>query len=333
MLDQLWPLVGATFLGQPILVWCGFLVLIGALLTFDLRVLNRYDHTIGFMESLRTTALYVAIALAFGGLLWATMGAEAGMLFVTAYLVEESLSLDNVFVISTIFAAFAIPPKYQHRVLFWGIIGVVVMRGMMILLGSVMVARFHWILFLFGGFLILTGMKMLTASPAAAEDPSKSKVVALAKRFIPLTHEFHGHAFFARVPSKKGNLRLVATPLLPALLVVETADLLFAVDSIPAVLAISTDAFIVFSSNIFAVLGLRALYSVLSVMVGRFGYLRYALAGVLMFIGAKIFWVELVGPIHAVVSLGVTVLVLGGAIVLSLLRPPAQPPVKAEAEK
>jgi tellurite resistance protein TerC len=325
MFNQFWPLVGATFMGHPVLVWCGFLVLIGVLLTFDLRVLNRQDHTIGFMESLRATALYVAIALAFGGLLWATMGAEAGMLFVTAYLVEESLSLDNVFVISTIFAAFAIPPKYQHRVLFWGIVGVVLMRGSMILLGSVMVARFHWILFFFGGFLIVTGMKMLSASHAeAAEDPGQSKVVALAKRFIPLTHEFHGHAFFARVPSKKGNLRLVATPLFPALLVVETADLLFAVDSIPAVLAISTDAFIVFSSNIFAVLGLRALYSVLSVMVGRFVYLRYALAGVLMFIGAKIFWVELVGPIHAVVSLGVTVLVLGGSIVLSLLCPPAE---------
>jgi tellurite resistance protein TerC len=328
MFDQLWPLAGASFMGQPVLVWCGFLALVAGLLTFDLRVLNRHDHTIGFLESLRTTGLYVAIALAFGGVLWATLGGEAGMLFVTAYLVEESLSLDNVFVISTIFAAFAIPSKYQHRVLFWGIIGVVLMRGAMILVGSVMIARFHWILFLFGGFLVITGIKMLFSSHEAAEDPSQSKVVSLVKRFIPLTHEFHGHAFFARVLSAKGASRLVATPLFPALLVVETADLLFALDSIPAVLAISTDAFIVFSSNIFAVLGLRALYSVLSVMVGRFVYLRYALAGVLMFIGAKIFWVELVGPIPAFVSLAVTVTVLGGSIVLSLLRPPARDSAK-----
>jgi tellurite resistance protein TerC len=329
MLDQLWPLAGGFFMGHPVLVWCGFLVLVAGLLVFDLRVLHRHDHTIGFMESLRITGFYVAISLAFGGVLWATMGAEAGMLFVTAFLVEKTLSLDNVFVISTIFAAFAVPSRYQHRGLFWGIIGVGVMRGAMILLGGAMIARFHWVLFLFGGFLVLTGIKMLFSKHEAVEDPGQSRVVALAKRFIPLTHDYHGHAFFVRETSAAGKARLVATPLLPALLVVEAADLLFALDSIPAVLAISTDAFVVFSSNIFAVLGLRALYSVLSVMVGRFVYLRYALSGVLMFIGAKIFWVELVGPIPAFVSLAVTVAVLGGSIALSLLRPPTADSAKA----
>ncbi|WP_337996884.1 TerC/Alx family metal homeostasis membrane protein [Oleispirillum naphthae] len=315
MFDQLWPLAGTAFMGWPVLVWCGLFVLVGGLLAFDLKVLNRTDHAIGFAESLATTLLYVAVAAAFGGGVWGFAGAEAGMLYFTAFLVEKSLSLDNVFVISTIFAAFAVPAKHQHRVLFWGILGAVVMRGAMIVLGSAMIARFHWILFAFGAFLLLSGVKALL-TPPRRPDAGPPRLLAALKRLLPVTAEFHGHAFFARTPGG----RLAATPLLPALIVVEAADAIFAVDSIPAVLSITGDPFIVLSSNIFAILGLRALYSVLAVMVGRFVYLRHGLAAVLMFIGAKIFWGELVGPVPAAVSLAVTVALLGGAVAASLLR-------------
>lgn len=321
MLEQIWLLAGTPVMGQPVVVWCGFLILVAGLLAFDLRVLNRHDHVIGFAESLRTTALYVSIALAFGGGIWWGMGPEAGMLYLTAYLVEESLSLDNVFVMSTVFAAFAIPAKYQHRVLFWGIIGVVVMRGVMIVVGAAMIDKFEWILYVFGAFLVFTGAKMAVQHARPAEPhPEGSRLVRLVRRVIPITRDFHGHAFFAKVATPKG-LRWMATPLLPALIVIEAADLVFALDSIPAVLSITTNTFIIFTSNIFAILGLRALYSVLAVMVGRFQYLHYGLAGVLVFIGGKIFWAELVGHVPAVLSLGVTVALLGGAIGLSLLRP------------
>ena len=319
MFDQIWPMAGTPFMGQPVVVWCLFLILVASLLTFDLRVLHRHDHAIGFKESLRTTAIYVAIALAFGGFVWWYMGHEAAILYVTAYLVEESLSLDNVFVMSAIFAAFAIPPKYQHRVLFWGIVGVVVMRGVMIAVGAAMIERFEWVLYVFGGFLIFTGARMAFSHSDAPAIPEESRLVRLVRRVIPISQEFHGHAFLVRIQTAKG-LRRMATPLLPALLVIEAADLVFALDSIPAVLSITTNTFIVFTSNIFAILGLRALYSVLAVMVGRFQYLHYGLAAVLVFIGGKIFWEELVGHVPPLVSLGVTVCLLGSAIGLSLAR-------------
>ncbi|MBN2751079.1 MAG: TerC family protein [Rhodospirillaceae bacterium] len=318
MFDQIWPFASATFLGWPVWIWLGFLALVAGLLTFDLRVLNRRDHAIEFGESLLTTALYVAVALAFGCGVWAFAGAEAGMLYLTAFLVEKSLSLDNVFVISTIFAAFAIPLKYQHRVLLWGILGAIVMRGVMIVLGSTMILHFHWILFVFGVFLVITGVKMLLASDIG-QDVGPSRLVRWVRRILPVSEAFHGHAFFARIDTVQG-MRWMATPLLPALIVVEIADVVFAVDSIPAVLSITGDPFIVFSSNIFAILGLRALYSVLAVMVGRFAYLRHGLSVVLMFIGIKIFWGEWIAPVPAYVSLVATVGVLGGAVVASLLR-------------
>jgi len=318
MFEQFWPMAGVPFMGWPAFAWFGFFLLVGILLVFDLKVLNRTDHAVGFRESLVTTAFYVAVAAAFGGAVWAFAGAEAGMLYVTAFLVEKSLSLDNVFVMSTVFTAFAVPAKYQHRVLFWGILGAVAMRGAMIVLGSAMIARFHWILFVFGVFLVATGVKTLLVAPRphGADTPP---LFAVLKRLIPVTPDFHGHAFFARVAGAKG-LVWRATPLLPALVVVEIADAIFAVDSIPAVLSITGDPFLVLSSNVFAILGLRALYSVLAVMVGRFAYLRHGLAAVLMFIGGKIFWVALVGPVPAAVSLSATVLLLGGAIAASLLR-------------
>lgn len=324
MFDQIWPLAGTPFMGHPVMVWCLFLILVAMLLAFDLKVLNRHDHAIGFKESLRTTALYVAIALAFGGFVWWYMGHEAAILYVTAYLVEESLSLDNVFVMSAIFAAFAIPAKYQHRVLFWGIVGVVVMRGVMIAVGAAMIERFDWILYVFGAFLVFTGVRMAISHGGPPSHPEDSRLVRLVRRVIPISKEFHGHDFITQVTTAKG-LRRVATPLLPALLVIEAADLVFALDSIPAVLSITPDTFIVFTSNIFAILGLRALYSVLAVMVGRFQYLHYGLSAVLVFIGCKIFWEQTIGHVPPLVSLGVTVCLLGSAIGLSLVR------VKVEA--
>ncbi|SBW03577.1 conserved membrane hypothetical protein [uncultured Alphaproteobacteria bacterium] len=330
MFEQLWPLAATPISGHPAWLWCAFLAFVAALLVFDLRVLHRHDHVESARESLLLTALYVAIALAFGAGVWHFMGAEAGLLYVTAYLVEESLSIDNVFVMSTIFAAFAIPRQYQHRVLFWGIVGVVAMRGVMILIGAAMIAKFEWILYLFGAFLVFTGVKMALSHGQNPEQPEQSRLVRVVRKVMPITREFHGHAFFARVKTARG-LRLMATPLLPALIVIETADLVFALDSIPAVLSITTDTFIVFTSNIFAILGLRALYSVLAVMVGRFRYLHYGLAGVLVFIGGKIFWAELVGHVPPALSLGVTVVLLGGAIALSLVRKPAAIGREAEA--
>lgn len=306
-------------MGHPVMVWCLFLVLVAMLLAFDLRVLNRQDHAIGFKESLRTTALYVAIALAFGGFVWWYMGHEAAILYVTAYLVEESLSLDNVFVMSAIFAAFAIPAKYQHRVLFWGIVGVVLMRGVMIAVGAAMIERFDWILYVFGAFLMFTGVRMAISHSGPPAHPEDSRLVRMVRKVIPISKEFHGHDFIVQVTTAKG-LRRVATPLLPALLVIETADLVFALDSIPAVLSITPDTFIVFTSNIFAILGLRALYSVLAVMVGRFQYLHYGLSAVLVFIGGKIFWEQAIGHVPPLVSLGATVCLLGSAIGLSLVR-------------
>lgn len=310
----------ALWLGHPVWVWCAFLAFVAFLLIFDLRVLHRHDHVESVRDSLLITAFYVGIALAFGGGVWYVMGRDAGLLYITAYLIEESLSIDNVFVMSTIFAAFAIPRQYQHRVLFWGIIGVVAMRGAMIAVGTAMIQQFEWILFIFGAFLVFTGVKMAFTHGDAPEHPEQSRLVCWVRKVIPITHQFHGHAFFARVATRRG-IKLMATPLLPALIVIETADLVFALDSIPAVLSITTDTFIVFTSNIFAVLGLRALYAVLAVMVGRFVYLRYGLAAVLVFIGAKIFWADLIGPVPSAVSLAVTVLLLGGAIGASLLRP------------
>lgn len=330
MLEQLWLLAETPLSGHPVWLWCAFLGFVALLLVVDLRVLHRHDHVESARESLLFTAFYVGVALLFGAGVWYFMGAEAGLLYVTAYLVEESLSIDNVFVMSTIFAAFAIPRKYQHRVLFWGIVGVVVMRGVMILIGAAMIAKFEWILYLFGAFLVFTGAKMAFTHGQSPDHPEQSRLVRIVRKIIPITPEFHGHAFLARVKTARG-LKLMATPLLPALIVIETADLVFALDSIPAVLSITTDTFIVFTSNIFAILGLRALYSVLAVMVGRFRYLHYGLAGVLVFIGGKIFWAELVGHVPPALSLGVTVALLGGAILLSLVRKPAE--VRAEASE
>ena len=310
----------SDFLGQSVAVWLAFLVIIVALLAFDLGFANKGDHEIGIRRSLAFSALYIAIALIFGGYVWWSMGPKSGMDYLTGFVVEKSLALDNIFVISLIFTAFAVPRAYQHRVLFWGIVGVVVLRAIMIGLGAALISQFGWILYVFGAFLVLTGIKMLMAGDEEP-DIEKNRVVRLVRKFIPVTNELHGHRFFVKAPSQRtGRLVWTATPLFLALVTIEIIDIVFAVDSVPAVFAITQDPFIVYTSNIFAILGLRALYFALAAAVHRFHYLKYALALVLIVVGAKIYWSHLIGPVDSLVSLGLTVGLLGGGVIVSLWR-------------
>jgi tellurite resistance protein TerC len=313
------PLVTASFLGQPAWLWVAFLAIVLVLLVLDLGVLHRDDHEIGIRESLWLSLGYVVVGVLFGGFVWWQLGAEPATEYITGYLIEKSLSLDNVFVIASIFGALAVPRHLQHRVLFWGIVGVLVLRALMVGLGAALVSQFEWMLFVFGLFLAITGVKMLLGSK---EEPGveDSKLLRWLRRKLPVApHE--GHAFLVRsLHPRTGKPALLATPLLLALVMIEFADLIFAVDSIPAIFSITTDPFIVYTSNIFAVLGLRALYFALAAMAHRFHYLKHALALVLVFIGAKIFLVGIVGKIPAVLSLGVTAALLAGGVLVSLVK-------------
>ncbi|MBZ9937400.1 TerC family protein [Mesorhizobium sp. BR1-1-16] len=325
--------LSADFLGQPVAAWLGFVVIIVALLAFDLGFANKGDHEIGISRSLVFSALYIGVALLFGGWVWWQIGPESGMDYLTGFVVEKSLALDNIFVISLIFTAFAVPRAYQHRVLFWGIVGVVVLRAIMIGLGAALISQFGWILYVFGAFLILTGIKMLIAGDDEP-DIEKNRIVRLVRKFIPVTRELHGNRFFVRVPhGPSGKLTRMATPLFLALITIEIIDIVFAVDSVPAVFAITTDPFIVYTSNIFAILGLRALYFALAAAVHRFHYLKYALALVLIVVGAKIFWAHLIGPVDSLVSLGLTVGLLAGGVIVSLWRTRDEPVHPLPAEK
>ena len=313
-------LLFSDFLGQPVAAWLGFLVIIIALLAFDLGFANKGDHEIGISRSLLFSALYIAVALAFGGWVWWSNGPSAGMDYLTGFVVEKSLALDNIFVISLIFSAFAVPRAYQHRVLFWGIVGVVVLRAIMIGLGAALISEFGWILYVFGAFLVITGIRMLMAGDEEP-DIEKNRIVRLVRRFIPVTKTVEGNHFFVKAKDEKsGRMVTMATPLFLALVTIEIIDIVFAVDSVPAVFAITTDPFIVYTSNIFAILGLRALYFALAAAVHRFHYLKYALALVLIVVGAKIYWSHLVGPVDSLVSLGLTLGLIGGGVVVSLWK-------------
>lgn len=308
-------------MGKPAWAWAAFMTLVMTLLFLDLGVLHRKTHEISIPESLKLSLFYIVVAMAYGGWVWWYLGDTAGMNYLTAYFVEKSLSLDNVFVISLVFSYFAIPRLYQHRVLFWGILGVIVLRGLMIGAGAALIAQFHWILYFFGAFLVFTGIKMLLAKDDDAPDMSQNRVIRFLRQRMRVTEQLHGDHFWVQQPDPKtGKMVRWATPLFLALVVVEISDLVFAVDSVPAVFAITTDPFVVYTSNIFAILGLRALYFALAAMVHRFEYLKYALAAVLIFIGAKIFYASFVGKIPALVSLGVTIGLLGGGVIVSLLR-------------
>jgi len=313
--------LGADVMGKAAWLWLMFVGIVLTLLVLDLGVLQKRVREMGVRQSLALSAFYIVAGLAFGAYIWASQGAQPGMEYITGYLIEKSLSLDNVFVISLIFGYFAVPPQYQHRVLFWGILGVIVMRAIMIGLGAAMVQNFDWVMYIFGAFLVFTGIKMLRPGETT-HDLAQSGMLRFLRKYMRVTDTFHGNRFFVRLrDANTGRMASFATPLFLALLMVEGADLVFAVDSVPAIFAITTDPYIVYTSNIFAILGLRALYFALAAMVHRFHALKYALALVLVFIGAKIFWNQIVGKMDPAISLGVTLALIAGGVVASLLWP------------
>jgi tellurite resistance protein TerC len=310
------------FLSKPVWMWLLFVGIVITLLVLDLGILNKEDHEIGVSESLKLSALYISLGVAFAGFVWWQIGFEESKLYLTAFVVEKTLALDNVFVIALIFTYFAIPRLYQHRVLFWGILGVIVLRGIMIGLGATLVAQYSWILYIFAAFLILTGIKMMFSGDNEM-DVSQNPVLKFMRKRMNVTEQLHGNNFFVRQPDPKtGKLVRFATPLFLALVLVEIADLVFAVDSVPAVFAITTDPFIVYTSNIFAILGLRALYFALAAVLHRFHYLKYALALLLVFIGSKIFVADLLGleKFPANLSLGITFAILAAGVLFSLWK-------------
>jgi tellurite resistance protein TerC len=324
-METLIPYLVADFMGKPAWVWLAFVGIVVALLAFDLGVLHKDDREIGVRESLLLSAGYIGAALAFGAWVWSYMGAQSGMDYYTGFMIEKSLSMDNVFVIALIFTFFAIPRQYQHRVLFWGILGVIVLRAIMIALGATLVSQFSWVLYLFGAFLVFTGIKMWVIADHVP-DIANNPLLKFLKRHMRVTDGLRGNAFWVRENDPAtGRLERFATPLFLALVLVEFVDLIFAVDSVPAIFAITTDPFIVYTSNIFAILGLRALYFALAAMIHRFKYLKYALALVLVFIGSKIFLVGIIGKIPAVISLSVTFGLIVGGVLASLWKTRGQP--------
>jgi tellurite resistance protein TerC len=315
-------LLFVDFLGKPAWSWLGFLVLVLALLVFDLGVLQRKPHEIGVRESLWLSAFYITIGVLFSIWIWQFMGERAALLYLTGFVVEKSLALDNIFVIAMIFGYFGVPRAYQHRALVYGIIGVILLRGIMIGLGAAVVAHFEWVLLIFAAFLIFTGIKMLF-SDGDDYDVAANPILRFMRRRFRVTDDLHGDRFFVRQPAASGGKALLfVTPLFLALVMVEIADVIFAVDSIPAIFAITTDPYIIFTSNIFAILGLRALYFALAAMLHRFAYLQTALSLVLIFIGGKVIVAEVLGleKIPASISLGITMSILIGGVVVSLWR-------------
>lgn len=312
-----------NWLGTPVWFWLSFIGLVVVLTAFDLGVLHKEDREMGISESLKLSAFYISIALVFGLWVWVQKGAESGMQYYTGFSIEKALSIDNVFVISLIFTYFAIPRKYQYRALLWGIIAVIILRGVMIAAGAAIVQEYYWVLYIFAAFLIATGVKMLFSGDQEM-DVAKNPVVKFISEHMRVTKELHGQHFFVKVPDEKtGKMVRAATPLFLALVIINLADLVFAVDSVPAIFAITTDTFIVYTSNIMAILGLRALYFALAAMVHRFQYLKYALALVLVFIGAKIFVSDFLmqgDKFPPVISLAVTFALILGGIFYSLWK-------------
>ncbi|HPA82671.1 MAG TPA: TerC family protein, partial [Thermoanaerobaculales bacterium] len=284
-------------------------------LALDLGVFHRKAHVVGFKESMTWTVVWVVLALIFNAGIWHFSGSQKALEFFTGYVIEKSLSVDNVFVFAMLFSYFAVPPIYQHKVLFWGVLGALVMRAAMIALGAALIAKFSWIIYLFGAFLILTGIKMVLKREEEIH-PERNPVVRLFKRLMPVTSDYRGDRFFV----VENGLRH-ATPLFVVLLLVEFSDLIFAVDSIPAIFAVTTDPFIVYTSNVFAILGLRSLYFALAGVMGKFHYLKIGLGVVLSFVGVKMMLAHSPYKIDTLVSLGVVVGIIAASIVASVLRP------------
>jgi tellurite resistance protein TerC len=312
----------SPWLGKPVWMWLGFLGLVTTLLAFDLGVLHKKDREIGVRESLILSAVYISLGLLFGVWVWWQLGAESGMAYLTGFAVEKTLAMDNVFVIALIFSFFAIPRAYQHRVLFWGVLGVIVLRAIMIGIGAALVASFSWVLYLFAVFLILTGIKMLVFKEGEY-DLANNPLIRFLRKHFNITDTLHGNHFFVRQPHPVTDKPVwFMTPLFMALVLIEIADVIFAVDSVPAIFALTTDPFIVYTSNIFAILGLRALYFALAAMIERFRYLKPALAVVLIFIGSKIFIADALdlAKFPALASLGITMAILAFGIFYSLWK-------------
>ncbi len=305
----------ADLFASPYLPWIAFTVFVVAMLAVDLGIFHRNAHETSRREALTWSAVWIGLALVFNAGVYYVSGLDAGLEWTTGYLIEKSLSVDNVFIFLLIFSTFAVPAAYQHRVLFWGIVGALVMRAVLILVGGALLKEFHWVIYLFGGLLIVTGLRFLR-DQHHEPDPRNSRVLKLARRFIRTTDTYEGQRFWVR----KDGL-LYATPLFVVLLLIETTDLIFAVDSIPAIYAVTDDPFIVYTSNIFAILGLRALYFVLGGYLSGLVYLKPALAAILVFVGAKMVLVD-VFKVPPLVSLAVIVGILGVAVIASLRRSP-----------
>lgn len=305
-----------------IYVWAALLAGVLAMLAVDL-FLHRDAHVVRLREAAIWSAIWVVIGLAVGGVIWWAYGSEFGLQYFAGYLIEKSLAVDNVFVWALLLGYFAVPEKYQHRVLFYGVIGALVLRGAMIAAGSVLIASFAWVLYIFGAFLIFTGVRMLKDRDSHI-DPSKSRALKLFRRLVPSTDEFDGQRFWTRRAGK-----LVATPLLVVLVVVEVTDVIFAVDSIPAIFAVTEEPFLVFASNVMAILGLRAMYFLLAGVMDRFVYLKFGLSLVLVWVGIKMIvshaWVK----IPTGISLGVIVAILGVSVIASLWATRSSKPVEA----
>jgi tellurite resistance protein TerC len=304
--------------GSP-LMWSVFGVVVVTALALDLFVFHREAHEVRFREAAGWVGVWMTLALAFGCWIWLESGSQRGMEFFAGYLVEQALSVDNIFVFIVIFKYFGTPPEFRHRVLFWGILGAVLLRGVFVVLGVALIAKFHWVIYIFGAFLVYTGIKILRHSEMEM-DPESNPAIRFLERHLRIVNRHEGQKFLVRIDGK-----LWATPLLVVLLVIEATDVVFAVDSIPAIFGVTTDPFIVFTSNIFAVLGLRALYFVLHGLMNKFDFLHYGLGLVLAFVGVKMLiseWVHI--PIQ--LSLGVIVALLAGSIVISIFFDPKKKP-------
>lgn len=297
-------------------LWVGFNAFILAMLALDLGVFHRKSHEVSVKEATIWSGVWIALAMIFNTGIWLFRGSEAGIQFFTGYLIEKSLSVDNIFVIALIFGFFTVPKIHQHRVLFWGILGALVMRAIFIVAGAALLARFHWIIYIFGAFLLFTGIRMAMHRDEEIH-PEHNPVLKLVRRFVPCTKDYHEGHFFVRSAGDMG--KLMATPLFMVLVLVETTDLIFAVDSIPAIFAVTEDPFLVYTSNIFAILGLRSLYFVLAGVMDKFVYLKLGLSAILVFVGAKMLLTE-VYKIPATVSLLVVLSMLTVTIAASLRK-------------
>jgi tellurite resistance protein TerC len=321
-MDFLIASMSVEWMSKPVWMWLAFIGIVIALLVFDLGVLHKNSKEIEVKESLVLSAGYIGLAVIFGIWVWWYLGAVAGMNYFTGFAVEKSLAMDNVFVIAMIFGFFSIPRAYQYRVLFWGILGVIILRAIMIGVGATIVAQFSWVLYFFAAFLIFTGIKMILFADKEY-DVANNPVLRFMRKHFNVADKLHGEKFFVKLPDPNtGKVVTFMTPLFVALIMIEIADVIFAVDSVPAIFAITTDPFIVYTSNIFAILGLRALYFALAAMVNRFHYLKFALAAVLIFIGGKIFAADLLGidKIPPAVSLLITFGLLTGGVFYSLWK-------------